>query len=146
MTMMLRAVLIVGSLLTTALIIRKIRQSKVQIEDSVFWVFVSAILIIFSIFPKTADILSRLAGTYSTSNFIFLFIIFLLLVKVFSLTLRVSQLESKQRELVQRIALNEKEREEKQDEKPERESGLFSEIFPGGFWESFLWLLWAPGT
>lgn len=121
MTMMLRAVLIAGSLLTTALIIRKIRQSKAQIEDSVFWVFVSAILIIFSIFPKTADILSRLAGTYSTSNFIFLFIIFLLLVKVFSLTLRVSQLESKQRELVQRIALNEKEREEKQDEKPERE-------------------------
>ena len=121
MTMMLRAVLIAGSLLTTALIIRKIRQSKAQIEDSVFWVFVSVLRIIFSVFPKTADILSRLAGTYSTSNFIFLFIIFLLMVKVFSLTLRVSQLEAKQRELVQRIALNEKEREEKGNEKRERE-------------------------
>ena len=43
------------------------------------------------------------------------------MVKVFSLTLRVSQLEAKQRELVQRIALNEKEREEKGNEKRERE-------------------------
>ena len=48
MTMMLRLVLIAGSLLTTAQIIRKIRQSKAQIEDSVFWVFVSAVLILFS--------------------------------------------------------------------------------------------------
>ena len=109
MTMMLRLVLIAGSLLTTAQIIRKIRQSKAQIEDSVFWVFVSAVLILFSIFPGAADLLSGLVGTYSTSNFIFLFIIFLLMVKVFSLTLRVSQLEAKQRELIQRIALKDKE-------------------------------------
>ena len=119
MTMMLRLVLIAGSLLTTAQIIRKIRQSKAQIEDSVFWVFVSAVLILFSIFPGAADLLSGLVGT--TSNFIFLFIIFLLMVKVFSLTLRVSQLEAKQRELIQRIALKDKEREEKGHEKRDEE-------------------------
>ena len=112
MTAVLRIVLIAASLLTTAMIIRKIRQSKVQIEDGVFWVFVSLILIVFSIFPGMADILSRLAGTYSTSNFIFLFVIFLLLVKVFSLSVKISQLETKQKELVQRIALEKKEREE----------------------------------
>ena len=121
MTMMLRLVLIAGFLLTTAQIIRKIRQSKAQIEDSVFWVFVSAVLILFSIFPGAADLLSGLVGTYSTSNFIFLFIIFLLMVKVFSLTLRVSQLEAKQRELIQRIALKDKEREEKGHEKRDKE-------------------------
>lgn len=115
MTIMLRIVLIAASLLTTAMIIRKIRQSKAQIEDSVFWVFVSAVFIIFSVFPRTADFLSRMAGTYSTSNFIFLFVIFLLLVKVFSLTLRISQLETKQKELVQRIALEEKAREEREE-------------------------------
>ena len=116
MTIMLRIVLIAASLLTTAMIIRKIRQSKAQIEDSVFWVFVSAVFIIFSVFPRTADFLSGLAGTYSTSNFIFLFVIFLLLVKVFSLTLRISQLETKQKELVQRIALEEKAREEREEQ------------------------------
>ena len=116
MTTVLRIVLILASLLTTAMIIRKIRQSKVQIEDGVFWVFVSLILILFSIFPRTADIQSRLAGTYSTSNFIFLFVIFLLLLKVFSLSVKISQLETKQKELVQRIALEKKEREESHEE------------------------------
>ena len=120
MTLMLRIVLIAASLLTTAMIIRKIRQSKAQIEDSVFWVFVSGILIVFSVFPRTADLLARLAGTYTTSNFIFLFIIFLLMVKVFSLTMRISQLETKQKEMVQRIALDQKEREEKEERTDEK--------------------------
>ena len=120
MTLMLRIVLIAASLLTTAMIIRKIRQSKAQIEDSVFWVFVSGILIVFSVFPRTADLLSRLAGTYTTSNFIFLFIIFLLMVKVFSLTMRISQLETKQKEMVQRIALDQKERQEKEERTDEK--------------------------
>ena len=120
MTMMLRLVLIAGSLLTAAQIIRKIRQSKAQIEDSVFWVFVSGILIVSSVFPRTADLLSRLAGTYTTSNFIFLFIIFLLMVKMFSLTMRISQLETKQKEMVQRIALDQKEREEKEERTDEK--------------------------
>ena len=40
--------------------------------------------------------------------------IFLLMVKVFGMTLQLSQMESRQKELVQRIALDEKEREELQ--------------------------------
>ena len=51
-------------------------------------------------------------GIYSTPNFLFLFMIFLLMVKVFGMTLQVSQMESKQKELVQKIALAQKEREE----------------------------------
>lgn len=123
MTVMLRIVLIAASVLTTALMMRKIRQSKIQIEDSIFWVIFSAVLIIFSIFPGVADLLSDLVGTYSTSNFIFLFIIFLLFVKVFLMTIRISQLENRMKELVQKIALDEYKRdagsmtfsEEKQD-------------------------------
>ena len=120
MTMLLRAVLIVVSILTTVLILRKIRQSKLQIEDSLFWIGFSFMLILFSVFPVVPTVLSELAGTYSTSNFIFLFIIFLLMVKVFSLTMRISQLETKQKELVQRIALDQKEREEKEERTDEK--------------------------
>ena len=117
MTTMLRIVLICASVLTTALMIHKIRQSKVQIEDSLFWVFFSIILIIFSVFPRSADMISRLVGTYSTSNFIFLFMTFLLLVRVFSMTMRISQLETKLKELVQMVALEqEKAKEQKKDD------------------------------
>lgn len=123
---MLRVTLIAASIFTTVLMMHKIRRSKVQIEDSLFWVGFAAILIIFSIFPKSADILSDLAGTYSTSNFIFLFIIFLLLIKTFSMTIRISQLEAKLNEFVQQMALNsynhKKELEKMQGERHVKES------------------------
>lgn len=71
MTPTLRVVLIVVSILTTFMIMRKIRQSKLQIEDSIFWLGFSSILIVFSIFPGLPDLLAELAGTYTTANFIY---------------------------------------------------------------------------
>ena len=107
-----RIILIIVSLLTMSFMLRKIRQAKVQIEAAMFWVIVALILVVFSLCPAVADACARLLGIYSTPNFLFLFLIFLLMVKVFSMTLQVSQLESKQKELVQKIALAQKEQEE----------------------------------
>ena len=104
--------MVIVSLLTMSFMMRKIRQAKVQIEAAMFWVIVALILVVFSLFPGVADACARLLGIYSTPNFLFLFMIFLLMVKVFSMTLQVSQMESKQKELVQKIALAQKEREE----------------------------------
>lgn len=107
-----RIILVIVSLLTMAFMLRKIREAKVQIEAVMFWALVALILVVFSLFPVVADACARILGIYSTPNFLFLLMIFLLLVKVFSLTLQVSQLESKQKELVQKIALAGKEQEE----------------------------------
>ena len=87
MTPTLRVVLIVVSILTTFMIMRKIRQSKLQIEDSIFWLGFSSILIVFSIFPGLPDLLAELAGTYTTANFIYLAVIFLLIVKMFHMSI-----------------------------------------------------------
>ena len=95
MTPTLRVVLIVVSILTTFMIMRKIRQSKLQIEDSIFWLGFSSILIVFSIFPGLPDLLAELAGTYTTANFIYLAVIFLLIVKMFHMSIKQSQLETK---------------------------------------------------
>ena len=111
MTTVLRVVLIAMSLLVLFVMLRKIQQSKARIEDSMFWVFFAVLLVIFSVFPGAADWLSDLVGTMSTANFIFLLMIFLLLVKNFSMSLRISQLETKVKELVQRIALDNNEAE-----------------------------------
>ncbi|MCC8028083.1 MAG: DUF2304 domain-containing protein [Clostridium sp.] len=112
MTPIFRCILVIASLMTMAFMMRRIRQAKVQIEAAMFWVIMALILVVFSLFPAAADACARLLGIYSTPNFLFLFMIFLLMVKVFSMTLQLSQLESKQKELVQMIALSEKEREE----------------------------------
>ena len=108
MTPTLRVVLIVVSILTTFMIMRKIRQSKLQIEDSIFWLGFSSILIVF--FPGLPDLLAELAGTYTTANFIYLAVIFLLIVKMFHMSIKQSQLETKIKDLAQKIALDENER------------------------------------
>ena len=110
MTPTLRVVLIVVSILTTFMIMRKIRQSKLQIEDSIFWLGFSSILIVFSIFPGLPDLLAELAATYTTANFIYLAVIFLLIVKMFHMSIKQSQLETKIKDLAQKIALDENER------------------------------------
>lgn len=123
MTTVLRGVLILMSLLVLVIMVRKIRQSRAKIEDSMFWVFFALLLVVFSVFPRAANWLSDLVGTMSTANFIFLLMIFLLLVKCFSMSMRISQLETKLKELVQRIALDDNEleqvlkKEAKKDEK-----------------------------
>lgn len=112
MTVIFRVILVLVSILTMAFMMRKIRQAKVQIEAALFWVIMALILVVFSLFPAVADACAHLLGIYSTPNFLFLFMIFLLIVKVFGMTLQMSQMESRQKELVQRIALDQKDREE----------------------------------
>lgn len=112
MTLTLRVALIIVSVATLLLMMRKIRQSKVQIESAIFWILLALVLVVFSIFPGVADFASRLVGIYATTNFLFLFAIFVLIVKVFYMTIHISQLETRVKELVQQMALEEKKREE----------------------------------
>ncbi|MGL5434836.1 MAG: DUF2304 domain-containing protein [Lachnospiraceae bacterium] len=107
MTIMFRLCLVTASVLTMLAMMHKIRRSKVRIEDAIFWVLFSIILILFSIFPQIAYWISDLVGTQSPANLIFTMVIFLLLTKVFTMAVRISQLESRLQELVQKIALDE---------------------------------------
>lgn len=114
MTMLLRAVLVIVSVFTTLAIMRKIRQSKMRIEDSIFWIGFLFLLILFSIFPQIVYFMADITGIQAPVNFIFLFVIFVLIVRMFRMTVKISQLETKIRELVQRMAIEENmEREEK---------------------------------
>lgn len=119
MTVLLRGVLICVSMLLTCYVLRKIRHSKMKIEDSIFWVMFALLLVVFSLFPRLADFISRMVGTYSTANFIFTFMIFILLVKVFFQSIKISQLERRVTELIQTFALDREEKQEEEDVKRE---------------------------
>ena len=108
MTTTLRIALILVSLGTFSMIMRKIRQSRMQIERIVL----ALVLVVYSVFPKVADACASLLGIYATTNFLFLFAIFVLILKVFFMSIHISQLESKIKELVQAMALEEKKYEE----------------------------------
>ena len=118
MSISLRIVLIVASVLMTAFMLRKIRQSRIQIEDSIFWIMVSVLLIIISVFPQAARMLATLLGIQSTVNFVFLFMIFILVVRLFYMTIRISQLDNRVRELTQKLAIEDHEKQKaEKDEK-----------------------------
>ena len=55
MTTTLRAALIFVSLGTCCLIMRKIRQSKMQIESAIFWIVLSLVLVVYSCLLYTSD-------------------------------------------------------------------------------------------
>ncbi len=111
MSTTLRIALILVSFLTCAWVLQNIRKSRVKIEDSVFWLLFSAFLLVISIFPQLMVWLARITGVISTSNLVFLAVIFILIVKVFRMSIRISQLESKLQSLAQTIALREKDSE-----------------------------------
>lgn len=122
MTSLLRILLITISVLTFAYIIVNIRKSKVKLESLIFWIIFGLMLILLSIFPKIAMFASTLSGFYAPINFILVSIIFLLIYKVFTLTMQLSQVQQKLEELVRHIALKEAEKEktEKQDKNKEK--------------------------
>lgn len=89
---------------------QKSKTGKITDRVFYFWTLFAIMLVLFSIFPQIADWMSELVGVYSTTNFIFLLIIFILLVKCFQLTMDISKLDNKVKELVQKIAIDEKEK------------------------------------
>ena len=114
--MLLRVCLIVGSLITAVYVLRRVRHAKIQIEDTIFWLLFSGVLLVLAIFPGIAYWASRLLGFQSPINFVYIVVIFLLLVKQFLLSIRISQLDSRLRILTEQVALNqEKQKREKMD-------------------------------
>ena len=105
MSIQFRIILIIVAFITAVSILRKIRKEKVQIQYSIFWILFSLLLLVLAIFPDLLIRLARVFGMGSPANLVFLIIIFLLLVKAFNLTVEISALEVKLKELTQRIAL-----------------------------------------
>lgn len=107
MSIALRVILFIASVTTCAYIARKLKKSQIQVMDTVFWIGLSAIFIVLSLFPDVAWWFSERMGFMATVNFIFLLMIFLLLIRCFLLSIRVSQMEDKLRNLVEELAVRE---------------------------------------
>lgn len=120
MTLPLRITLFAASLLTFGYMTVKIRDSKMRLEDSLSWFCFSALLLLASIFPQVFFWLSNLVGTMSPSNFVFLFFIFILLIVCFRSSVRLSQLDTKLRELTQQLAIEKLERHQNDERHAKR--------------------------
>ena len=109
MSIVLRVVLIVVAVLSCIFVLQKIRKAQIRIEDTLFWLVVSAGVLVLGIFPEIAYFLSVMLGIMSPVIFVFLLFIFILLFKVFILTVQISQLQEKVKNLAQNVAIYESE-------------------------------------
>lgn len=107
MTATLQIILILASIITFIFVISKIRKSQLNIQDAVIWILLCLLLIVMSICLPFINKLAHMLGFISTSNFVFLMIIFLLLIIVFTQTVKLSLLNEKVKNLNHYIALKE---------------------------------------
>lgn len=105
MSVSLRILLIVAAVITVIWILKKIRKSKVKMEDAIFWLVFSGVLLVLAVFPQISFWLSKLLGIESPANLVFLLIICLLIEKIFTLSIITSQLEEKVSILSAEIAI-----------------------------------------
>lgn len=108
MSAFLRIILVVGAVCLLVFMLKRIRQAKLKIEYTVFWILFSSVLVLMGIFPKVLYVISNKIGFQSPINMIYLVIIFILIVKLFFTTIQISQLENKIDSLVQQIAIDKK--------------------------------------
>ena len=105
MTITLRIILIISSLISFLLCVTKIKQAKLKIENSVIWMTGSIILILMSIFSNLVEWLSDKLGFMAPVNFVFLVIIGFLVIQTFIDNIRISILNEKIKDLNHYIAL-----------------------------------------
>ena len=107
MSLTLRIILIICSLLSLIFCIRRIKQSKLKIVNSVIWLFGSIALVLMAIFSEGVGWISKNLGFEAPVNFVFFILIGFLLVQAFIDNIRISQLNEKIKELNHYIALKE---------------------------------------
>lgn len=101
----LRILLVAGALFALWVVASRVKKAKILVEDSIFWIVLALVLVLFAAFPDAVQELAWSLGFMSASNFVFLGIIVLLLWKLFTNSSEISRLKNKVNELAQEIAL-----------------------------------------
>lgn len=102
----LRVILLIAAIGLVVFLLHSIKKSKMSIEDALFWMGFSFLILLMSIFPEIPSFLSDTIGFMSPVNFVFLFFIFVLIIRDSLSNRRISQLENRVKELTQQIALD----------------------------------------
>lgn len=100
-----RIILFVGSIVVFLLISRCVRKRQIQMKDGIFWIVFGLLLILVAAFPGLGVLAARVFGVQTPANFVFLIVIFLLGCHQFLLTIKVSQLDKRNKKLTQDIAI-----------------------------------------
>lgn len=108
--MTLKVQIVIGIILIIAFgaIVNMIRKRKIDLKYSLLWLLVLAALFMLDLFPEFMDKMSNFLGIGSPVNMIFFLGFCFSLAIIFSLTVVISHLSDRLRQLTQSVALYEK--------------------------------------
>lgn len=113
MTITLRILLIIASIFSFILCVKRIKQAKLKITNSVVWMLGSVALVLMAIFSSGVEWIASKLGFVAPVNFVFLVMIAFLLIQSFIDNIRISTLNEKIKDLNHYIALKEYEEKDK---------------------------------
>lgn len=105
MSLLFSATLLISALLIFWLILRKIRRSEVTIADSTFWFLFALSLVLMGVLRQIPFFFAGIFGIESPANFVFAYVIAVLILREFYSTVEISQLRARVRGLAQKEAL-----------------------------------------
>lgn len=105
MSVELRILLLIMSILAVVYMARKISKSQMQLLDSIYWILVALVLAVFGIFPVVPTAMAKILHIDSPVNLVYLIMIFIVLLRCFLLTIRVSKMEARFQILVEELAV-----------------------------------------
>ncbi len=107
MSITLRVILIIASSFSFILCLKRIKQAKLKVTNSVVWMLGSFVLILMAIFADAVEWIATKLGFVAPVNFVFLVMIAFLLIQSFINNIRISLLNEKIKDLNHYIALKE---------------------------------------
>lgn len=104
---------IVGSLVMLVIVLEMLRRRKLRERHALWWLFAGVIALIAGVFPNTVMALSEFVGFESPINLIFFASFFVLFLVALQHSSELTELESHNRLLVERLTLLEAKLEDK---------------------------------
>lgn len=105
MTMFFRLEMLVVAIIFFLFIVRLINKNVFLLKNTAVWILTSIILILFSVFPKLAYLLSDFLGFKETSNFLYFCAIAFLIVTVLLNTISASRQDIRINTLTQELSI-----------------------------------------
>lgn len=90
-----RILILIGTFSFVIHVLLRIHKLKIKMEDAIFWIFFITIVAVIGTIPQITYWVSLILGIQSPFNLVYVLIIGLLVIKLFSLSTSVSMLEEK---------------------------------------------------
>ncbi|MBO0423898.1 DUF2304 domain-containing protein [Enterococcus plantarum] len=113
MSPILRIEMLLFSLLFFVYIIRSINKNIFLLKNAIRWLFISAGLVIFALFPKLPEWFAKLLGFETTSNFLIIAAIFVLLFIEIKNSALLSKQQNQLKLLIQELSILKDKKEKK---------------------------------